>query len=425
MSDGMDVSFLQALEMIEEEKGISKEALIEAIETALTSAYKKSYGVNQNIVVEINKSNGGIEIYTKVFVVEEIEDENTEMTLEEAREIDERYEIGDVVEYHIEPGEFSRIAAQTAKQVVVQKIREMERSMIFDDFIERQGSIVNGQIQRISNGTIFISIGKTEGLLSEREQVPGENFKTGEFIKVFVIDVRKTTKGPQVFVSRSHPALVTGLFEMEVPEIEEGIVEIKSVAREQGSRTKMAVWANDENVDAIGACVGAKGNRVESVTREIFGEKIDIINWSNDPAELITSALSPASVEEVIIRRNKEATVVVPDMQLSLAIGKAGQNVRLAAKLCSWKIDIKSRSQFEEMLDDPEQRAIFEEQQILEEPVEETIVEEFAEGEEFFEEVAEESEVASEGFEEVVEESEEDSESFEEIHEEAELENKE
>ena len=347
--EGLGVNFLEALNQLEEEKGISKEAIIEAIESALTSSYKKSYGVNQNIAVQINKETGGIVIFTRVYVVEEVTDINTEMSLEEARDIDERYEIGDVVEYHIESDDFSRIAAQNAKQVVVQKIREMERGMVYENFIDKQGAVVVGQVQRISNDTFFINIGKTEALLPQREQVKGEKFKIGDSLKVFVVDVRKTNKGPQIFVSRSHPNLVKGLFELEVPEIEEGIVEIKSIAREQGSRTKIAVWTNDSNVDAIGACVGAKGNRVERITDELFGEKIDIINWSEDPVELISNVLNPATVENVIIDAEKEATVVVPDMQLSLAIGKSGQNVRLAAKLCGWKLDIKSKTQYEEM----------------------------------------------------------------------------
>ncbi len=388
----LSISFLDALNALEEERGISKEAIIEAIETALTSAYKKNYGENQNIAVKIDKETGGIVIFTRVYVVEEVEDENTEISLEEARELHESYEVGDVVEYHLDPDGFSRIAAQTAKQVVVQKIREIERGMVYDNFIEKQGTVVVGQVQRISNDTIFISIGKTEGLLPKKEQVANERFRIGDLIKVYVIDVRKTTKGPQVFVSRSHPNLVKGLFELEVPEIEEGIVEIKSIAREQGARTKIAVWTNDSNVDAIGACVGSKGNRVERITDELFGEKIDIINWSEDPVELISNVLNPATVEAVIIEEENVATVVVPDMQLSLAIGKAGQNVRLAARLCNWKLDIKSHSQYEEMIENEEE---IEEEFPQDENIEQENVENIQQ-EEFEEEYAEQEDVEQE-----------------------------
>ncbi len=351
----LGVNFLDALTQLEEEKGISKEGIIEALEAALSSSYKKNYNKEQDIAVRFDKDTGNVVIFKRKYVVEEVLDENVEVSLEEARELHESYEIGDIIEYHLKTEDFSRIAAQTAKQLVVQKIREMERNIIYDNFIEKQGSIVMGQVQRISNDTIFIAVDKTEGLLPLREQVNGERFRVGDLIKVYVVDVRKTTKGPQIFVSRSHPNLVKGLFEVEVPEIEDGIVEIISIAREQGSRTKMAVWTNDENIDAIGACVGAKGNRVERITEELFGEKIDVINWSEDPVELISNVLNPATVEEVIIEDDKVATVVVPDMQLSLAIGKSGQNVRLAAKLSGWKLDIKSRSQYEEMLDQMEE----------------------------------------------------------------------
>jgi len=245
------------------------------------------------------------------------------------------------------PRDFGRIAAQTAKQVVVQRIREAERGLIYDDYSSRQSEIVTGIIQRISNDTVFINMGKTEGILAATEQVPGEKYVVNSRIKVFIMDVKKTTKGPQVYLSRSHPGLVKRLFELEVPEIQDGIVEIKSISREAGSRTKMAVYTADENVDPVGACVGSRGTRVQAIVDELFGEKIDIINWSEDPEKLISSALSPAKVEKVIIHEEgKSATVIVPDYQLSLAIGKEGQNVRLAAKLCGWKIDIKSHTQF-------------------------------------------------------------------------------
>ena len=280
-------------------------------------------------------------------VVEEVEDDMIEISLEEALEIDPRYEAGDVVEYQVTPRDFGRIAAQTAKQVVVQRIREAERGMIFDDYITRQGEIITGTVQRISNETIFVNIGKAEGILAATERVPGEKYGINDRIKVYIMDVKKTTKGPQVFLSRSHPGLVKRLFELEVPEIEEGIVEIKSIAREAGSRTKIAVYTEEENVDPVGACVGTRGSRVQNIVDELFGEKIDIITWNDDPETLISNVLSPAKVEKVLIdEEEKSATVIVPDYQLSLAIGKEGQNVRLAAKLCGWKIDIKSHTQY-------------------------------------------------------------------------------
>ena len=256
--------------------------------------------------------------------------------------------MGDIVEYQVTPRDFGRIAAQTAKQVVVQRIREAERGMIFDDFITRQGEIVTGTVQRISNETLFVNIGRTEGILSANEQVPGERYQVNDRLKVYIMDVKKTNKGPQVFLSRSHPGLVKRHFELEVPEIEDGTVEIRGIAREAGSRTKMAVYTEFENVDPVGSCVGTRGARVQAIVDELHGEKIDIIPWSEEPEQLISNVLSPAKVEKVIIDEAEEkiATVVVPDYQLSLAIGKEGQNVRLAARVSGWKIDIKSHTQY-------------------------------------------------------------------------------
>lgn len=343
----MNKEFIDAIYDLEKEKGISKDILIEAIESALVSAYKKNYGTSQNVRVNIDREEGDIDVFMRMDVVDEIEDELTQISLEEAQEIDPRYEVGDVVEYQVTPKDFGRIAAQTAKQVVVQRIREAERGMVFDNYIERQGEMVTGVVQRISNGTIFVDMGKTEALLPVTEQVPGEKYNVNDRIKVYIMDVKKTAKGPQVFLSRSHPAIVKRLFELEVPEIQDGTVEIKSIAREAGSRTKMAVYTEDENVDPVGACVGNRGVRVQAVVDELFGEKIDIITWSDDPKVLIKNVLSPAKVEEVIIDdEEKSALAIVPDYQLSLAIGKEGQNVRLAARLCGWKIDIKSHSQY-------------------------------------------------------------------------------
>lgn len=351
----MNQEFILAVEELEKEKGISKDALIDAIESALVSAYKKNYSNSQNVRVNINKNTGDIDVFMRKIVVtdEEVMDEYGELTLDEAHEIDPSYKLGDVIENKVTPRDFGRIAAQTAKQVVVQRIREAERGQVYDEFSNRQGEIVTGTVQRINNDTVFINIGKAEGMLSVNEQVPGEKYVVNSRLKVYVMDVKKTTKGPQVYLSRSHPGLVKRLFELEVPEIRDGVVEIKSIAREAGSRTKMAVYTSDPDVDPVGACVGPRGTRVQSVVDELFDEKIDIISWSDKPEELVRSALSPAKTEKVFINEEEQsATVIVPDFQLSLAIGKEGQNVRLAAKLCGWKIDIKSHSQYEESMND-------------------------------------------------------------------------
>ena len=348
----MNLEFLEALDDLEREKHMSKDMLIEAIESALVSAYKKNYGTSQNVRVDIDRQTGDINVFMRRDIVEEVEDPFSQASLEEAQEIDPEYEIGDVIEYMVTPMDFGRIAAQTAKQVVIQRIRETERGMIYDDYITRQTEVVTGIVQRISNGTVFVNMGRAEGILSSNEQIPGERYRVGERLKVYVMDVKRSTKGPQVFLSRTHPGLVKRLFELEVPEIQEGVVEIKSVAREAGSRSKIAVCTYDENVDPVGSCVGPRGQRVQAVVDELNGEKIDIINWSDDPGRMISAALSPANVEMVLINENPEersALVVVPDYQLSLAIGKEGQNVRLAARLCGWKIDIKSHSKWDEM----------------------------------------------------------------------------
>ena len=346
----MNKEFIEAVEDLEREKHMSKDMLIEAIESALVSAYKKNYGTSQNVRVSIDRTNGDIDVFMRRDIVEDVEDEFSQCSLEEAQEIDPEYEIGDVIEYRVTPRDFGRIAAQTAKQVVVQRIRETERGMIYDDYISRQGEVVTGIVQRVSNNTVFVNMGRAEGILAQGEQMPGEKYNVNDRIKVFVMDVKRSTKGPQVFLSRTHPGLVKKLFELEVPEIQEGVVEIKSVSREAGSRTKIAVCTYDENVDPVGSCVGPRGQRVQAVVDELGGEKIDIINWSDEPGKMISSALSPSKVEMVLIDESeKAALVVVPDYQLSLAIGKEGQNVRLAARLCGWKIDIKSHSKYEEM----------------------------------------------------------------------------
>ncbi len=351
----MNREFIEAIEQLEKEKHVSKDMLLDTIESALVSAYKKNYGTSQNVRVVINRETGDIAVLMRKDIVadEDLEDIMLQMTLDEAHEIDHRYEIGDAIEFAVTPADFGRIAAQTAKQVVVQRIREAERNMIFDEFIDRQGEIVTGTVQRKSGNTMFVNVGRAEGILPGNEQVFGEFFRVHDRLKVYIMDVKKTNKGPQVFLSRTHPGLVKMLFELEVPEIQDGVVEIRGIAREAGSRTKMAVYSSDENVDPVGACVGTRGTRVQNVVDELHGEKIDIISWSEDPYELIANVLSPSEVEEVIIENADEkiATAVVPDYQLSLAIGKQGQNVRLAAKVSGWKIDIKSRTQYEEALD--------------------------------------------------------------------------
>ncbi len=350
----MNKDFILAIEELEKERNIRKDVMIQTLEQALVSACKKNYGKDQNVEVTIDRDTGDIEVTLIKDVVsdEEVMSE-AQLTLDEAREIDPKYNIGDVVYIHTVPRDFGRIAAQTAKQVVVQFIREAERGTIYSDFSSRKDEIMTGVVQRISNGTVFVNIDRTEGILSEKEQVPGEVYTLNSRLKVYIVEVREARKGnsrgPQIILSRSHPGLVKKLFELEVPEIREGIVEIRSIAREAGSRTKMAVSTNDPDVDAVGSCIGQRGVRVQAVVDELYGEKIDIISWSDDPAELIMSALSPAKAEEVFINEEeKAATVVVPDHQLSLAIGRDGQNVRLAARLCGWKIDIKSRTQFDE-----------------------------------------------------------------------------
>ena len=361
----MNSDFIQAIDDLVKEKGISKDVLIEAIESALVSAYKKNYGTAQNVRVNIDRDAGDVDVLMRRDVVDEVEDEFTQISLEEALEIDPRYEVGDVVEYQVTPKDFGRIAAQTAKQVVVQRIREAERGIVFDNYIDRQGELITGVVQRISNETIFVNMGNTEGILVAGERASNERYKVNDRIKAYIMDVRKSTKGPQIFLSRTHPGFVEKLFELEVPEIEDGTVVIKSIAREAGSRTKIAVYTEDENVDPVGACVGTGGSRVRNVVDELFGEKIDITTWDDDPKILIKNVLSPAKVEEVMTdEEEKAATVVVPDYQLSLAIGKSGQNVRLAARLCGWKIDIKSHSQY---FGDPEDEEYDEEYEEYEE----------------------------------------------------------
>ena len=351
----MNREFIDALEQLEEEKHIEKGVLLEAIESALLAAYRRNYSTTgninvDNVRVDIDSETGDISVLSRLEVVEEVMDENREISLDDAREIDARYEIGDAIEFAVTPEDFGRIAAQTAKQVVVQRIREAERSKVYDDFKNRLYEIVTGVVHRKSGATLFVDLGHTEAILPPREQVPGERFEVNDRLKAYIMDVKHSLKGPQIYLSRSHPGLVKKLFELEVPELTDGTVEIKAIAREAGSRTKMTVYTEFENVDPVGSCVGNRGARVQSVVNELDGEKIDVIPWSDEPEELIANVLSPAMVEDVFIvsdsDEEKAALVVVPDYQLSLAIGKEGQNVRLAAKVSGWKIDIKSHSQY-------------------------------------------------------------------------------
>jgi len=342
----VNMEFVQAFEQLGKEKGIAPEILYDAIEAALISAYKRNFSSAQNVRVSLDRHSGEIHVYACKTIVEAPKDARTEISLQDAREIDIRYELGDVVDLEVTPKNFGRIAAQTAKQVVVQRIREAERGIIYDEFSNRESDIVTGLVQRIEQKNVYIDLGKAEAILTPSEQIPGEAYRFGDRLKTYIIEVKKTTKGPQILVSRTHPGLLKRLFELEVPEIHDGIVEIKSVAREPGLRSKIAVYSKDENVDPVGACVGHKGSRVQTIVNELKGEKIDIIKWNLEADKYIGGALSPAKVVSVAINEaDKTSKVVVPDYQLSLAIGKEGQNARLAAKLTGWKIDIKSESQ--------------------------------------------------------------------------------
>lgn len=342
----MNSEFIEALIQLEKEKGISKDILIDAIEAALISGYKRNFHSAQNVRVDINRTTGVVKVLARKNVVDETVDPRLEISLEAARQINPNYQLGDIVELEVTPKDFGRIAAQTAKQVVTQRIREAERGIIYEAFIDREDDIVTGIVQRQDARFYYIDLGKAEALLPINEIMPVDKIKHGDRIKVYITKVEKTTKGPQIFVSRTHPGLLKRLFELEVPEIYDGVVVIKSVAREAGYRSKISVVSTNKDVDPVGACVGPKGTRVQTIVNELKGEKIDIVKWSEDVETYISNALSPSKVVTVDVYENeKMARVVVPDFQLSLAIGKEGQNARLAAKLTGWKIDIKSESQ--------------------------------------------------------------------------------
>lgn len=342
----MNTELLEALNILEKEKDISKETLLDAIENSLLNACKNHFGKADNVKVVMDRETCDYQLYAEKTVVEDVEDHIEQISLEEAKRIDGQYDIGDIVQIPIESKSFGRIATQNAKNLILQKIREEERKVVYDRYFEKEKDIVTGVVQRYVGRNVSINLGKADAMLTENEQVKGEVFKPTERIKLYVVEVKNTTKGPKILVSRTHPELVKRLFESEVTEVRDGIVEIKSIAREAGSRTKIAVWSNDPDVDPVGACVGMNGARVNAIVQELRGEKIDIINWSDNPAILIENALSPAKVISVMADPDeKTASVIVPDYQLSLAIGKEGQNARLAARLTGYKIDIKSETQ--------------------------------------------------------------------------------
>ena len=346
-------ALFEACEELERERGIAKDVLIASLCDAMVAAYKRHMKTKEaaNIEAILDEQTGEIGVFSTKLVVKEVEDDETQISLKDAQEIDEDVELDDEVKIEVTPEQFGRIAAQTAKQVITQRIRDAERNNILNEFLDKKGTLVTGIIQRVENRNVIVNIGKTDAIMPQREQIPREYYKSGNRIRVFVLNVKETNRLPQVIVSHAHAEIVRELFDLEVPEIEDGIVEIKSIAREAGFRTKLAVWSNDPEVDSVGACIGPRGSRIQTIVGELKNEKIDIVRWSPDPVEYIVNAISPARVVSVDIMTDdedtKDALVVVPDDQLSLAIGREGQNVRLAHKLTGWKIDIKSVSQME------------------------------------------------------------------------------
>jgi N utilization substance protein A len=338
------------IEQVGRDKGIDKKVIIEALESAVLTASRKKFGPQRDIEAHYNEETGEVELFQFMNVVGSVEDEETEISLEEARRLDEEVELGDSLGMKLDTSDFGRIAAQTAKQVIIQRVRDAERENIYNDFKDKKGEIVTGNVQRFERGNLYIGIGRAEAVLYSREQIPGESYRQGERIRAYILDVQKTSRGPQIFLSRTHPGLLMRLFELEVPEIVEGIIKIVSAAREPRERAKIAVYTRDSDVDPVGACVGMRGSRVQSVVQELRGERIDIVPYAEDPAQYVCNALSPAKISTVYIDdENRYMEVIVPDDQLSLAIGKKGQNVRLASKLTGWKIDIKSESRMEKL----------------------------------------------------------------------------
>lgn len=393
----MNTELLEALTILEKEKNISKEVLMDAIEQSLIQACKNHFGKADNVHVTIDHETCEFSVYADKTVVEVVEDPVMEISLSNAKMMDSKYELGDIVQVPIQSKQFGRIATQNAKNVILQKIREEERKVLYDEYFQKEKDVVTGVVQRYMGRNVSVNLGKVDAILSENEQVKGEEYKPTERIKVYVLEVKDSPKGPKIMVSRTHPELVKRLFEAEVTEVKDGIVEIKSIAREAGSRTKIAVWSNDPDVDAVGACVGMNGARVNTIVEELRGEKIDIISWDENPALLIENALSPAKVITVLADPDeKTALVVVPDYQLSLAIGKEGQNARLAARLTGFKIDIKSETQAREsgdFYDDYDE----EHEEAEEEMTEEAVSEEIEEAEEDTEETETEAEETADG----------------------------
>lgn len=371
----MSKDLVKAMQVLEEEKGISREVIKEALETALVLAYKKNYEQAQNVEVVVDEKKGTIKVYSVKEVVETNYDSTLEVSLEEALKINRAYEIGDKIRFEVTPKDFGRIATQTAKHVIMQRIREAERDIIFDEFIQYQDEILSGTVERQDARYLYVNIGRVEAIMPNNEQIPSEHFQMDQRIKVYVAKVDKTNKGPQIIVSRAHVDFLRRLFEQEVPEIYDGIVEVKSISREAGDRAKVAVHSRDKNVDAVGTCVGPRGQRVQAIVNELNGENMDIVEWSEDPVVYIKNAMSPAQVTEVVLGNTEGNTciVVVPDHQLSLAIGKRGQNARLAARLTNFKIDIKSESAYAEYL---VEQARLAEEAALAPQVEEVLVEE-------------------------------------------------
>lgn len=350
----MSKEMLEAFDTLEKEKGIEREVVISAIEAALSAAYKRNYGQAQNVEVKFDEKTGDVHVYAVKEVTEEVFDSRLEISLKDALAINPAYEIGDHIRFEVTPKDFGRIAAQTAKQVIMQRIREAERTIVYNEYSQYENEIVQGEVERSDNRFVYVNLGKIEAVLSHQDQMPNETYEPHQRIKVYVTRVEKTPKGPQVFVSRTAPGLVKRLFEQEVPEIYDGIVEIVAIAREAGDRTKLAVRSNDPNIDPVGTCVGQQGRRVQAVVNELSGENMDIIEWKEDPSDYIANALNPAQVIAIQFdeENDRACTVIVPDDQLSLAIGKHGQNARLAARLTGYKIDIKPESEVEFVDDD-------------------------------------------------------------------------
>ena len=352
MKSNENRELIMAIDELEKEKGISKEYLLESLETALVSAYKKNFDSAENVKVEIDNQTGEIHVYAQKEVVEVVENSQLQISLENARQIEKKAAIGDIINIETKPKDFGRIAAGAAKQHILQKVREAERNMIFNEYNERKGETVTGIVQKADKGTVILDLGKLEGIMPLKEQIPTEHYKVNDRVKAYVLSVEKGLKGaPQVLVTRSHPDVIKKLFELEIPEIYEGLIEVKAVSRDPGNRSKVAVYSKNPDIDPVGSCVGSKGIRIQNIINEMNGEKIDVIEWSEDPATFICAALLPAHVMAIDIKENERfAQVIVPDEELSLAIGKGGQNARLAVKLTNWKIDIKSESQFREMI---------------------------------------------------------------------------